>query len=58
MHIGEVNRLYLFDFNGRFKGVFGIHDDNLGDVDELIYLAPFLKDFMNGVGHNTYLSIV
>lgn len=55
---GEVNVLYLFGFDGRFKGVYGVHDDNLGDVDELIYLAHSLKDFINGVGHDTYLSIL
>lgn len=55
---GEVNILYLFDRYGIFKGVYGVHDDNLGDFDELVYLAPSLKAFIEGVGHEEYLDIV
>lgn len=55
---GEVNILYLFSTDGMFKGVYGIHDDNLGDFDELVYLAPSLRAFMNGAGHENYLNII
>lgn len=54
---GEINLLYLFDKSGSFKGLYGIHDDNVGDDEGLIYICDSLSDFFQGIGYENYLKI-